>query len=106
MRGDSEIPSDWIEAGEGPAGVIGDELVAGSGEAREKIGNARVGGRAGIDAGIAQSDAGVADESSPLRAFHRAFVKHLPEFFFAERSKPFEIRREQAIARGERGFAG
>jgi len=72
------------EAGEGPAGVVGDEGIVGSSEAFERSHYAGVCGRAGRDAGVPEGDAGVADEAAPLGALYGAAAEDGAELLLRE----------------------
>src|SRR5712692_7670643 len=77
------------QAGERPAGVLGDERIAGCHERFEPRNDPCVSRRPCLYTGVAERDAGVAYEASPLRAAHGAPPKHFTEVCFAERRQPF-----------------
>src|SRR5580658_5834484 len=64
-----------------PARVLGKQRIVAYGKVFEQRHNAGVGFRTSCYARISQCDAGVANHTAPLRAFHRAAAKNPAEFF-------------------------
>lgn len=92
-----DVLSSRTPSGEGPSGVLRDEGIVRRREALELRNDAwvrRIGRR---EAGIAEADAGVADQAVPFRALDGAASEEFAEFGLIERGEDFEGGIEQRL---------
>lgn len=79
-----------LDARERPLGRFRKQLIALSGQPLEGFTDASVDGGAGADPGVAERDAGVAQEAAPLGALDRASTEKPAKLRFAQSEKPFK----------------
>src|SRR6202007_2290068 len=84
-----------LDAGERPKGGFGDDRVFRSRKALQQFADPSITGCFTVEIGIAQGDASVANQASPLGSLHSAAAKKAAELRFVHFRQPLESRQKQ-----------
>ena len=88
-------PLHRLDARKRPLGRFRDEWLRGGGEFLEECANPYVLARTAHGGGIAEGDASVSHEATPLRALDRASAKDGAKLLFVHCGQPFEPRQKE-----------
>src|SRR3989442_12111399 len=80
-----------------PASVLRDRGVRRSREALQQRIDSSVSCRAPLHGGIPERDASISHDAAPLCTLDRASAKDAAEFFFGQRSQPFQARLKKRL---------
>src|SRR5260370_22048950 len=84
-----------LDAGKRPKGGFGDDRVFRRRKALQQSADPSISGCFAVEVGIAQRDASVANQASPLGSLHSAALKEAAEFRFVHFRQPLESRQKQ-----------